>query len=67
MVTDSQTYFWYEHGGYSHHYHLVRFDNLHPQAVSASYVFLHTTYKDIASMIKDTSFLSANVARDAEL
>jgi hypothetical protein len=45
----------------------VRFDNLHPEVVSASYVFLDTPYKDIASMIKDTSFLGANVARDAEL
>lgn len=67
MVTDSQTYFWYEHGGYSPHHHLVRFDNLHPQVVSESYVFFDTPYKDIASMIKDKGFLSANVARDAEL
>lgn len=67
VIGDHYAYLWYEHGGYSHHQHLVKFSNTRPYEVKASYLFATTQYQDIHDLINDTKFLSAHLSNQCGL
>lgn len=66
-IAGSTSFLLYEHGGRGYHQHLVQFDTIKPETISASYVFIKSPHKSIVELIGDLKFLAAHLASGAEL